>query len=534
MPSTTPAADYLQAQIFYNLELAKRLQDVVLWAETVWLVRGNPDTPYDIKGFEFLREPVNSKARRVVIMSSSGVGKTELFQARALARASWGRRVIYGFESQHKTSLIVQERLNPNIRNSPYLRRLCDDVDNIQLKRVGKGLLYSLGLSTESATASFHADDLIRDEFNLMDRRIATDMEHRLASSVDPTIVDLGNPDQPGDGIHQAFEEGDRRRWHLTCPKCKVELPLSWKTHVDRAKLIIACPGCSAEMDRKAAGRWLPTNPIGKYPSYHIHRLMAPNCDLAEMRDRLASSERPVVRAATRFMLGEPFEDADSGLTMQDLTACEGPQPWGTRAPGGFMVVDPGKLFDVQIFKKRTDLRVEDDHCVWAGTVNSWAELGALVQDSGVISGLIDYMPELKQAQEFCQEQARMGRLFKRVAYAIHSDLGQDWVPDSEDRLLIKANRTLCCDKMVADVRAGRLRYPSRLVRDPESRFAKHMISPRRVLEPDRSGIPKPRWDHDESRPDHQFHCSVYASIWRQAFLKASSGTAVASSWGSY
>lgn len=506
----------LEAQRMANIALAKQKRDPVLWAQSIWSIRGDTDQPYRTTGFEFIEEIVRQEHPEVTIMAAAGCSKTESFIPYALCKADWGGRLLYCFENDHKTSLLVQERVNPNFKSSPYLQaRNRGEVDNIHLKKIGSGFVYFLGLGTDSATRSYHGDEAIFDEYDAMDPLRLIDMVKRLSSSRKPLIRKISNPSQPDYGIHREYKLGDMRMWHVTAECCNVEHMLDFVTNVNTKTATLVCQ-CGKPLDLdKCKKRWKPTNPKGTHPSYRIHRLMTRVCEIPKLIADLSSEDWRTVSAATRMDLGLPYEDKDTGLTDADLRACDGGDLWTKHAPGGFLVCDPGGVFDVQIW-----LRQEvggPPKMAWMGTVSGWHELNQLVDDSQVGGGAIDFGPENKAALEFCQHQRALGKYFFRVAYTLSESAGSpDWAHDRNDPLLVQSNRTASCDTMVQEIRQGKVKIPSRLVKDGLGRWASHMKSPKRVVEYDDRGKLKVRWHHEETRPDHQFHCSVYASIYRR------------------
>src|SRR6478609_6442224 len=213
-PANVIAAEALQARKAATAKVAIELGDHVLWGEAIWCIRGNQDSAYKFDGFEFLREPLESQAEELAIMASSGCGKTEGFLGLfAMMEADSGRRVIYAFENKVKMSLIVQERVNPNIEGSPYLKQRVEATDNVTLKKVGNGVIFFLG-ANESSSKTFHCDTLILDERDAMDPQIVEDMEKRTVTSTAPKRRKISNPDQPGRGIHNDYINGDQRRWN--------------------------------------------------------------------------------------------------------------------------------------------------------------------------------------------------------------------------------------------------------------------------------------------------------------------------------
>lgn len=523
----------LEAQRLANLALARQRRDPVLWAESVWTIRGDTDQPYKTDDYPFIREIVKQQATRVTIMAAAGCSKTESFIPYALAKADWGGRLIYCFENDNKTGLIVQERVNPNFKSNRYLQsRNSGEVDNIHLKKIGSGFVYFLGLGTDSATRSYHGDEVLFDEYDAMDPLRLIDMEKRLASSTVPLVKEISNPSQPDYGIHRQYKLGDMRRWHVTCDACGDEQPLDYTTHVDVKKLILVCPSCKAPLQIRRQ-RWIPTNPKGTHPSYHIHRLMTKSLNIGKLVQDLTSEDWRTVSAATRMDLGLPYEDKDTGLTESDLRCSMGNDDWTKYAPGGFLVCDPGGLFDVQIWK--APVIGQPPTCCWIGTVRDWRELYQLVEESKVMGGAIDFGPENKAALEFCEHQRSAGKYFVRIAYTLsETPGGPDWAYDRNDPLLIQANRTASCDTMVMEVRQGKVRFPARLIRDQLGRWSQHMKSPKRVVEYDDRGKLKIRWHHEETRPDHQFHCTNYASIYRRAAVVKGGGKIEVVASGTY
>ncbi len=524
------ASQALEARIRANAMLALELNDPLLWAASVWTIRGDQSKRYDMSAFPFLKEPVQDKSALKVIMASGGIGKTEAFIPLALFKADSGRRVIYSFETESKTGLIVQERLNPNIENSPYLRLRCKDTDNVKLKIVGKGVLFCIGLGGDSATASYHGDDLFLDERDLMDPHRVDLMHKRLNSSPDPQEVDISNPKAgKGAGIHKDFLAGDQRLWFVPCDQCGKSNALNFRTHLDRAKARVLCPSCGKPMNRLGLGHWRPTNPKGTHASWHINGLMNPVLRLEQVCADLDSPMSSRRRAATIMDLGEPFEDKDAGLSDSDLWNADGGDVWSQHAPGGFLVCDPGGVFDVQIWQWKR--KGEPPVCTWAGAVEGWGQLEKLVDASRVVGGLIDNQPETSQGKRFCMEMKKKGLDFRRCAYTVSGEAPPEFVEDREDPYLINANRTLCIEAMVDSVRGGLIRFPKRLVRDGETRWAQHMKAPRRAVDPDRAGVNRVKWVHREADPDHQFHCSVYAWIWQSLKIPTQSSQGMGGSY---
>ncbi len=523
---TQPVSDHqasriLQATRAAGAKAALELDDPVLFMESVWCIRGDQDKPYSFKGFEFLEKILRSKSRSVAIMACSGVGKTEVFLPWTLFRAAQGRRMIYAFENDAKTGLIVQERVNPNLRKSPYFRALCKDTDNIKFKSVAKGFTYFIGFGKESSQTTLHADDAVLDERDLMEPANVAAAEKRLTSSPDPQIRKIGNPRFEGAGIHADFLEGNQQVIEITCPHCQYAAALEFEIWVDMDKALFRCPQCKKELERLkvvrmreygGTGQWVAQNPGAQagYESYKINSLASPTCDLPTVCRQLNSPDRDIKTAAWTFNKAEPYKDKDGGLSDADLWNADGGPIWTKKAPGGAIYCDPGGNFDCQIFQAREFGK--PPKCTWYGTVSGFPELRELIEESGVMMGLIDYGPEITGALDLCKDMAAQGKHFMRVAYKLPDTPGTPtWQFDPNDEYLIAAQRTLACDMMVDDIRKGNVKYPSRAVRTATEPFAIHMKKPQRKVDVNDKGKRSYIWTNQ--KPDHQFHVGVYSSI---------------------
>lgn len=525
--------NYLEEQRSANAALANKLGNPILWNESVWHIRGDQEKPYDMTRYPYMREPGASRAPKLAIMASGGSGKTEFFLGWANHRADKGRRVLYAFETDQKTGLIVNERVNPNLESSLYLQTRCSQTDNIKFKKYPQGFLYLMGMGKDSAVTSIHVDDLVLDELDLMEPEKRAAAKKRLASSADPCERSISNPWSEGGGIHAEFLAGDQRLWNVVCPHCKVEAPLRWETHLDMQTATVRCPKCFKSMDRLTPGRWKATNAAhGEFPSYHMHGLFSPELDLVNVCKEIQSDDLEIKKAAHRFNMGIPLRFEDGGLSDLDLHRADGGNLWTKYAPGGFMTVDPGGLFDVQIYQKQEAGKAA--LCTWFGTVKNWVELRALVEESRVDGGTVDYGPETKAALEFCEDQAKKGRDFRRIAYKLQEAPGTpDFMLDPVDVFLIAAQRTGVIDQMVQDLRKGKLLFPTQAVRTPTSRWATHMKAPQRSVAKDAKGNDKGTWD-EGSKPDHQFHCAVQACIWTRIPNKGRRKPGGVSSWAGH
>jgi phage terminase large subunit GpA-like protein len=259
----------LLARRLYNAEVARQAYNAPLWAESCWTINGDASQPYRLTNYPFLREIGLQRAREVTVMSGAGTGKTEFFFPWALAHAAWGYPFIYGLETDSKTALLVQERVNPNFNNNPFFKAINKgEADNIKLKKLGRAHGYFLGMGTEAVGYSYHAKAVVFDELDRMDPRIVALVRKRLATAGQPIERYLSNPSVPDFGIDARWQLSDQRRWHVACPHCSKRAVLDWDTHIHKqpahGQTTLSCPKCKKAFERwpaVLAGWWEPPTP---------------------------------------------------------------------------------------------------------------------------------------------------------------------------------------------------------------------------------------------------------------------------------
>ncbi len=120
--------------------------------------------------------------------------------------------------------------------------------------------------------------------------------------------------------IDQLFKRGDQRLWHVRCPHCATEIPLEFanlrfeRKPPYRAFYAGQCCGGVIEHADKArlvrAGRFIPTNPDGLYPSFHVDALISQLTTwdkIAEAAIGAEGNERKL-KAFYNLWLGLPYE----------------------------------------------------------------------------------------------------------------------------------------------------------------------------------------------------------------------------------
>jgi phage terminase large subunit GpA-like protein len=153
------------------------------------------------------------------------------------------------------------------------------------------------------------------DPATLAERRTETFWNRKIIRTSTPTVRGISR-------IEAAFEEGDRRRYHVPCPDCGEFQHLKWTNVVFDSKDLntdahYACEHCGVLIEHRhkgmmlRRGRWIAEEPFAGHASFHINRLYSPWRTWADVaRDFLASKDDGQrMRVFVNTSLGESYEE---------------------------------------------------------------------------------------------------------------------------------------------------------------------------------------------------------------------------------
>ncbi|MES2753790.1 MAG: terminase gpA endonuclease subunit [Pseudomonadota bacterium] len=340
--------------------------DISRWCEEniVFDERSPLPGPYRADRFPFLREihdvlSPEHPCREVTIVKSAQTGGTV-----SLVQPTIGAWHEYGPVDSlvvHPTTSSATEWVNnkwlPMRRQTPSLRRIFGDgrgnnTDNTfnqeTLNRNGSLKVASAGSPDDLAGTSRRlviGDDLSKFEMNDKGDPEAM-MRSRASAFEDAKLLWVSTPLIKGAcRITRNYQRSDQRQFHVPCPQCGHEAPLTWENFrrsIDPERLHAAhftCDSCGAVIDHSfkmqilQRGRWVAHNPRGDHPGFYFWRAMAPQRDWASIAVDYAqtmgwtrmtvsaeteSGLQAQVEAATEQtfyndVLGLPFEQASKG-----------------------------------------------------------------------------------------------------------------------------------------------------------------------------------------------------------------------------
>lgn len=306
----------------------------------------------------------------ITIMSCAQVGKTEMIL----------NLIGYHVAQDPAPMLVVQptlemaqtfskDRLAPMVRDCPTLAdkikdpRARDSGNSILKKQFAGGHITMCGANSPSSLASrpvrlVLCDEVDRfpnsagtegDPIDLAKRRATTFTNRKIVMVSTPTVKDASR-------IEAAFEETDKREYHVPCKDCGEEQVLRWsnvkwdKDKPETAAYI--CEHCGSVWDDAARfrairrGRWVATNPSVGKAGFRLSGLCSPWTPIeSAVREFLEAKKLPeTLRVWVNTYLGETF--AESGERVQEHDIAERRENWGEKVPNGVVMVTAG--IDVQ------------------------------------------------------------------------------------------------------------------------------------------------------------------------------------------
>lgn len=322
----------------------------------------------------YLREPmdalsVESPVRRVVLMTCTQIGKTEV-------GLNW---VGYTIDHNPQPMLVVvptlevrkrwvAQRLDPMLEDSPALakhfptKRTRQRSNAMDMKDYKAGFLVLGGANSPASLASMPIGSMLLDEIDrfpwevgdegdpigLLDERQKTFPRRKMLLVSSPTMKDASR-------IEEEYQASDQRRYNVPCPHCDTAIILRWDNlsynrSLTRARYI--CEHCGTEIEEYhktrmlKQGVWIPENPGVAVRGYHINALYAPiglGFSWLELAQKWVASQHDTAKLK-RFVntsLAETWEDRTRSIKAEQIQ--ERADSFLLRqCPAGFLVITIG------------------------------------------------------------------------------------------------------------------------------------------------------------------------------------------------
>ena len=285
--------------------------------------------------------------QRIVVMTSSQVGKTELVL----------NAIAYYMDQDPSPLLVVQptlamaqsfskDRLAAMIRDSKKIKDLVADArsrdssNTVLHKKFPGGHLSLVGSNSAAGLASRPIRVLLLDEVgryelsagsegspvDLAIARTKTFWNRKIYMCSTPTIKGISK-------IEAAFEESDKRFFMVPCPECKIKQRLLWKGVIwDENKPETAhyvCEHCGSVIDESKKpwmlkhGEWKATAASVNTAGFHISELYSPWSSWASMAQNFLEAKKmpEMLKTFINTSLGESFEEQGDGVEHEGLLA---------------------------------------------------------------------------------------------------------------------------------------------------------------------------------------------------------------------
>jgi hypothetical protein len=488
------------------------------------------------------------------IISPAQRGKTTYQVVKTMAQLSLGMSVGWVMPKYNKIQELVNGKINPTIRNTPFyaeMQRDSSGVDQIQFKTFGKyGRLYLVTANSEDDLTSFSADAMHVDERDFCDRNLLPMYTSRMNASDYRLADEISTPTVPGaehirgqrgnDNIHTEFLCGDQHRYWSRCPYCQTEQILDWYENVvkietdDSGRIIdfgvrdqdwspgaqndarVCCKSCERPFDRLREGRWIAHKPGRRVRSYWVEALATEvGPSISEMVDRFgkALGNPSKMQQFHNMDLGRPYAGGMLAFTRDMFIRCSENSHWMMTSSDGPCTIGIDvnmPWLDIQISRWKAGRQIK----AWAGRIQGdETQILALCKKFGVVGGIIDNQPEARFATKTQELLRENGISLVRCKYASSDQLRMVVVsvpgenPAIDPPRLITVNRTNAID----DLFESMLKKDVVWFRDWENTLDGAMVQeflvPQRKLLTSDAGNDRYSW---EGKPDHQMHAAVY------------------------
>ncbi len=298
--------------------------------------------PYQREIMDSFNDP---SIQRIVFMKSAQVGATEILL-----------NVIGYYIDQDPSPMLVmqptlqmgqafsKDRLATMIRDSEKIRgcvkdpRSRDSGNTVLSKKFPGGNLNIVGSNSASGLASrpiriVLADEVDRyeasagsegDPISLATKRTTTFWNKKIYLCSTPTVKGLSR-------IETAFEESDKRYYHVPCPECNKKQVLKWKNIVwDENKpetASYACDHCGSVINESKKqwmlkhGEWIASSSSSNTAGFHISELYSVWSTWADMaKNFLEAKKQPeMLKTWINTALGESWEEQGETIEHEKL-----------------------------------------------------------------------------------------------------------------------------------------------------------------------------------------------------------------------
>lgn len=495
--------------------------------------------PYSFVSHEFqarfMDDPAPIKVARKC--SQVGLSETSMRMAAAYMGVMQNFCLIYVLPTASFAGTYGKTRFTPIVEGSPPLRAMMtsQSLDNQDVKQFGSNYLWMRGANSDNAPISVAADAIIFDEYSFCDITIAAQFQSRLSHSKYRWKVLLSTPTVPSDPIDEAFQQS-RRHWNtVKCCGCghryvpgyyeNVVVP-GWDKHLDEItkdnlhltnfrQAYVACPKCAKPADLSPANReWVVENNEETWiaSGYQIQPFDAPS--IIGVPYLIEASTSYASKAQFRnYNLGLPAQDAESGLTMEDMEKA-GVELASNPFHHTVMGIDVGNSCWFTVGGVSSDGKFGIVHMEKVPLAQFRERYWQLKGEYRVVCTVCDSQPALDLVMSMCADDPN----FYGALYVTQQGLDffqvrqRDPNTDKAQGSLrqVSVARSQLFDKLLSEVRAGRMWFKRT---EMWQTFKEHATDMKRSSATLKGGEFVSSWLKSTKGRDHMWHSTGYCFI---------------------
>lgn len=409
-----------------------------------------------------------------------------------------------------------KSRFNPAIAESPMLRGLYTDVDNVSLKRAGACNFYIRGSRVPSQLKSISVSLVILDEYEEMNHAAVAMVRERLSAQDKGQIIYVSNPTISGINISEMFDRSTQEHFHFRCPSCNefefLEFPRSLVFQEDKPKeAYLQCCRCKAHLPNESKAEWLSKgvwvakNPTASFRGQTINHLysLAGVTTPSSIAVEWVESQKHPARLQNFYnnKMGLPYKMEGASVSETDVVNCIDP----SEPSSNLMVcmgVDVGSLFHYEVtgYNEEGQAFVLDYGCD-----KSEAVIYEKMEQYQPVKCVIDSRPETRIATQFAKAFPGIVYLCQYLQ-ASHAELR---VHHDNAVPIVSVDRTSFLDSALMRFRKGTIHISS--VLPSLNEYKNQLTAPVRVYEADPRGQMKAVYRH--TRDDHFAHARCYSEV---------------------
>lgn len=473
-------------------------------------IKNENNRPIEFNYHRFLTQPYVDFAPRIVVRKASQVGFTTLAAIRAFHLAYYQKaNIIYCLPSRTIIKDLVRPKIGPLIENNDAIKRLISDKtdDMVTIGVDDPKHIYFKSAWDENTAISTSAHILIVDEYDRSNPIAVNTYKTRLdyARAERP---DLGwqwyfsNPTRPGHGTDELWERSDKKVWMSRCSRCTRHQYMEWPDNINLETEEYICSYCHRplSMEDRVKGQWVPMKLGSNISGYWMNQMMV----AWHPASKIIEDSKGDQSVFHNFTLGKPYQHKDQAVSRPMITQCITPT-LNTRTNVA-MGVDVGKVKHYVIGNREGIFRI--------GTTTDWQEIEDLRNQYNAYA-VIDAMPNPDEPAKLAKKYH--GKVF--INYYSEDSKGVSAIRWGEDDKygVVLTDRTKIIDAVVADFNSRDQLF--NLDEEELGEYIEHWLNMFRVADEQRSadgaltGVIKPVWKHNDGKPDHFCHATVYFKI---------------------